>query len=86
MSRVHENTEEDEINEASDDEVWSDNEVGAMISACYIADVEEVVINRCQEDDMAVTTAEIAKLGKEDKEYMVLKQAVLDSFPENLEN
>ena len=86
MSRVHENMEEDENNEVRDDEVWSDNEVGAVISACYIADVEEVVINRCQEDDMAVTMEEIARLGKEDKEYTVFKKAVLDGFPEKLED
>ena len=84
MSRVHENNGEDI--EVGDDEHWSDNEVGAVISACYIVDVEEVVLNKCQEDDMAVTMEEIARVGKEDKEYTALKKAVLDGFPEKLED
>ena len=86
MSRVLKNEEEVEVNESSEDEVWSDNEVGAMISACHVPDVEEVIINRCQEDAMAITTAEIAKVGKQDKEYSTLKQAVLEGFPEKLED
>merc|ERR1712082_254703 len=81
MSRVHEND-----GEVENDKHWSDNEVVAVISACYIADMEEVVLNKCQEDDMAVTMEEIARVGKEDKEYTALKKAVLDGFPEKLED
>merc|ERR1712082_534980 len=86
MSRVHKNNEECEFIENGEDEIWSDNEVGAVISACYVPDVEEVIINKCQEDAMVVTTAEIANVGKQDKEYSTLKQAVLEGFPELLED
>merc|ERR1712239_90681 len=86
MSRVYENREDNEVYEVEEDEVWSDNEVGAVISACYISDVEEVVLNRCMEDDMAITIAEIAKVGKGNKEYSVLKKAVLEGFPEKPED
>merc|ERR1712082_451586 len=86
MSRVFENCEDDEIYELEEDEVWSDNEVGAMISASYIPDVEEVMLNKCAEDDMAITITEIAKVGKGDKEYSILKKAVLEGFPEDPED
>ena len=35
---------------------------------------------------MAVTTAEIARVGKKDKEYSTLKEAILNGFPEELED
>ena len=76
MSRIHENDEEFEIDKICYDEYGSDNEVGAIISACYIASVEEVVLNRCQEDDMAVTMEEITRVGKEDSEYTAIKKAL----------
>ena len=50
MSRVYDNNtttrrlESDDI----DDKFKSDNEVGATISACYIANVEEVYTSKCK--------------------------------------
>merc|ERR1712082_28712 len=35
---------------------------------------------------MAITITEIAKVGKEDKVYTALKKAVLEGFPEKLED
>ena len=72
-------------NKSDYNEFESNNEVGAAISACYIASVEEVYINRCKEDDVAVTMEEITRVGKADSEYMAVKKAVLEGFPEKLE-
>merc|ERR1712082_334265 len=64
MSRVHENREDNEFAEDRENEFWTDIEAGATISACYVPDVDEVVLNRWSEDDMAVTISEIARVGK----------------------
>ena len=47
--------------------------------------MEEVYISRCKEDDMAVTWEEIVRAGEKDVEYMAVKNAMLDGFPEKLE-
>ena len=59
--------------------------MGAAISACYIASVEEDYISRCKEDDQAVTWSEIVKAGEKDSEYAAVKKAILEGFPEKLE-
>ena len=43
-------------------------------------------MSRCKEDDMAVTWEEIVKAGESDKEYSAVKKAVLEGFPEKLED
>ena len=60
-------------------------EVGAAISACYITSVEEVYVSRCKEDDMAVTWDKIVRAGAKDNEYLVVKKAILEGFPEKPE-
>ena len=50
----------EEIDDISEYE--SDMELGAAISACYIASVEEVYVSRCKEDDMAVTWMRLSEL------------------------
>ena len=47
--------------------------------------MEEVYIPRCKEDDMVVTWEEIVRAGEKDSEYMAVKQAILQGFPEKLE-
>ena len=66
MSRVYdtEGGEYEDIDNVS--EYKSDMEVGAAISACYIASVEEVYVSRCKEDDMAITWDEIFRNGAKD--------------------
>ena len=59
--------------------------MGAAISACHIASVEEAYITRCKEDDMAVTWEEIVRAREKNGDYMAVKKAVLDGFPEKLE-
>ena len=87
MSRVY-NTEggEGEYEEIDDiSEYESDMELGAAISACYIASVEEVYVSRCKEDDMAITWDEIVRASAQDREYSAVKKAILEGFPEKLE-
>ena len=72
MSRVY-NTEGGEYEDIDNvSEYESDMEVGAAISACYIASVEEVYFSRCKEDNMAVTWNEIVRAGAKDSEYLVV--------------
>ena len=66
-------------------ECETDNEVGATISACFIASVDEEYIARFKEDDQAVTWEEIVRAGEKDSEYVSVKKAILDGFPEKLE-
>ena len=60
-------------------------EVGAAISTCYISSVEEVYVSRCKEDDMAITWDEIVRAGAKDSEYLAVKKAILEGFPEKAE-
>ena len=55
MSQVYDQEEEEYKDLNNFSEYKSDTEVGAAISACYIASVEEVYVSRCKEDDMAIT-------------------------------
>ena len=85
MSRVYDQ-EEGEYTDLDDfSEYESDTDVGAAISACYIASVEEVYVSRCKEDDMAVTWEEIVRAGEKDSEYLAVKEAILEGFPERIE-
>ena len=85
MSRVYDQEEGEYTPLDNFSEYKLDTEVGAAISACYIASVEEVYVSRCKEDDMAVTWEEIVRAGEKDSEYMAVKQAILQGFPEKLE-
>ena len=62
MSRIFDNDELDDIYQ-SDYKFKLDNEVGAAISAYFIANVEEVYAVKCKEDDMTITLLEIVQAG-----------------------
>ena len=85
MSRVYHREEGEYINMDDYSKHESDTEVGTAISTCFIASVEEVYIPWCKEDNMAITWEEIVRAGEKDNEYMAVNQAILQGFPEKLD-
>ena len=88
MSRVPNDTkEEDDITEFNEYDK-SDMELGATISKCYIATVTECCVStvgKCNEDDQAVIIPEVVQAEAKDQEYLALKNTVEEGFPEKLE-
>ena len=85
MLRIYDRDEKEDSSEVDYNEFESDNEEGAAISTCYITSVEEVYVSRCKEVDINVTIQEIAWAGEKENEYKAVKKAVLEGFPEKLE-
>ena len=80
MSRLHENKDK---SPNSKEELEINILVGAAISACYIASIDEgpdQYMNRCQADDIAVSFHQISLAGEKDEEYNTLLNAIKDSF------
>ena len=94
MLRVYDKTkaEEDEVNLAKlgmlfDMDELSNNELGAAISMCHIASVTECCVSkvgRYSEDDQAITIPDIVCEGEKDGQYQALMKAVIEGFPEKV--
>ena len=84
MSWFHEN---DDKSPNSKEELETNILVGAAISACYIASIDEgpdQYMNRCQADDMAVSFHQISLAEEKDEKYTTLLNAIKDGFPNTL--
>ena len=82
MSRVYDE------NEGEDNELNVYDELGAIISACYIASIMECCVStvgKCSEDEQAITIPEVVWEGEKDKQYTALMNSIREGFPEKME-
>ena len=93
MSRLYGDKEDEVINLEEVDmlldmDELSDTELGAAISACHIASVDECYtrgVGRCPEDDQAITIPELVQKGLKDDQYKAQMKVVKEEFLDNAE-